>query len=140
MPALSHRVLFWQQKREKIEGLLYWETAWWNPANVKDPWTDMATVKEINKNLRGDGSLFYPGKQVGVDGPVSSQRLEMVRDGLEDFDYLTLADALLGKQATRDFVARIATDMTTWEHDPLVFEKVRRELGDALDAAQKKGK
>ena len=97
MPALSHRVLFWQQKREKIEGLLYWETAWWNPANVKDPWTDMATVKEINRNLRGDGSLFYPGKQVGVDGPVSSQRLEMVRDGLEDFDYLTLANAFLGQ-------------------------------------------
>ena len=31
MPAMSHRVLFWQQKRENIEGLLYWETAWWNP-------------------------------------------------------------------------------------------------------------
>ena len=109
MPALSHRVLFWQQKREKIEGLLYWDTAWWNPGDVKDPWTDMATVKDINKNIRGDGSLFYPGKKVGVDGPVSSQRLEMIRDGLEDFDYLTLADKLLGKQATRDFVARIAT-------------------------------
>jgi hypothetical protein len=140
MPALSHRVLFWQQKREKIEGLLYWETAWWNPGDVKDPWTDMATVKDINKNIRGDGSLFYPGKKVGVDGPVSSQRLEMIRDGLEDFDYLVLADALLGKQATREFVARMASDMTTWEHDPAAFEKVRRELGDALDAAQKKGK
>ena len=113
MPAMSHRVLFWQQKRENIEGLLYWETAWWNMANVKDPWTDMATVKEINKNIRGDGSLFYPGKTVGVDGPVSSQRLEMIRDGLEDFDYLTLADAWLGKKVTRDFVARIAKDMTT---------------------------
>ena len=66
----------------------------------------MATVKEINKNIRGDGSLFYPGKKVGVDGPVSSQRLEMIRDGLEDFDYLELADAWLGKQVTRDFVAR----------------------------------
>ena len=30
--------------------------------------------------------------------------------------------------------------MTTWERDPLALEKVRRELGDALDAAQKKGK
>jgi hypothetical protein len=64
----------------------------------------------------------------------------MIRDGLEDFDYLVLADALLGKQATREFVARMASDMTTWEHDPAAFEKVRRELGDALDAAQKKGK
>jgi hypothetical protein len=133
MPALSHRVLFWQQKRENIEGLLYWETAWW-AADVKDPWTDMATVKDINKNIRGDGSLFYPGKQVGVDGPVSSQRLEMIRDGLEDFEYLTLADAWLGKKVAQDFVASIARSMTDWERDPLVLEKVRRELGDLLDA------
>jgi hypothetical protein len=134
MPALSPRVLFWQQKRENIEGLLYWETAWWNPADVKNPWTDMATVKDINKNIRGDGSLFYPGKQVGVDGPVSSLRLEMIRDGLEDFDYLTLTDAWLGKKVTEDFVARIARSMTDWERDPLVLSKVRRELGDLLDA------
>ena len=71
---------------------------------------------------------------------MSSQRLEMIRDGLEDFEYLTLADAWLGKKVTRDFVARIAKDMTNWERDPLVLEKVRRELGDALDAVQKKGK
>ena len=30
MPAMSHRVLFWQQKRENIEGLLYWSTTWWS--------------------------------------------------------------------------------------------------------------
>ena len=129
MPALSHRVLFWQQKRETIEGLLYWDTAWWNPADVKNPWTDMATVKEINKSIRGDGSLFYPGKQVGVDGPVSSLRLEMIRDGLEDFEYLTLADAWLGKKVTQDFVAH------RQQHDDLGARSARpgksaaRELG-----------
>jgi hypothetical protein len=133
MPAMSHRVLFWQQKRENIEGLLYWDTTYWNPASTKDPWTDMGTVKDIDKNLRGDGSLFYPGKQVGVDGPVSSIRLEMIRDGLEDFEYLTLADAWLGKEATQGFIARVATSMTAWQRDPAVLEKVRRELGDALE-------
>jgi hypothetical protein len=132
---LSPRVLFWQQKRENIEGLLYWDTAWWS-ADVKNPWTDMATVKDINKGIRGDGSLFYPGKQVGVDGPVSSLRLEMIRDGLEDFEYLTLADARLSKKATQDFVARVARNMTDWERDPLALEKVRRELGDLLDATK----
>jgi hypothetical protein len=133
MSAMTHRLLFWQQKRENVQGLLYWDTTWWNPSSTKDPWTDMATVKDINRNIRGDGSLLYPGKQVGVDGPVSSIRLEMIRDGLEDFDYLTLSDAGLGKDATRGFVAKMARKLTDYEHDPLALEKVRRELGDLLE-------
>ncbi len=135
MSAMSHRILFWQQKRENVDGLLYWSTNYWNPAMIKDPWTDIATVKDINKDLRGDGSLLYPGKRVGVEGPVSSIRLEMIRDGLEDFDYLTLADTFLGKKTTQDFVARIATGLTKWQQDPLVLEKARRELGNLLERA-----
>jgi hypothetical protein len=133
MSAMSHRLLFWQQKREKVDGLLYWNTAYWNPDETKDPWTDMATVKKIDAKLRGDGSLFYPGKQVGVDGPVSSIRLEVIRDGLEDFDYLTLADALFGAEKTRSYVVKMAPDMKHFEQDPLVLEKTRRELGNLLE-------
>lgn len=140
MPAMSHRMLFWQQKRENVEGLLYWSTTHWPPGMTKDPWTDMANVKDINPKLRGDGSLFYPGKPVGVEGPVSSLRLEVIRDGLEDFDYLTLADAKLGKEATLPYVTRLAADLKDYEHDPLTLEKVRRELGDLLERAMAAGK
>lgn len=41
----------------------------------------------------GDGFLLYPGKPVGVDGPVTTIRLEAARDGVEDFEYLTLLKA-----------------------------------------------
>lgn len=131
MPAISHRVLFWQQKRESVTGLLYWGTNWW--MGVTDPWADMATTKDIDINLRGDGSLFYPGKKVGVNGPVSSIRLEVIRDGLEDYDYLTLAEAWLGKEAASGYITRIAQSLVKWEHDPIVLEKVRCELGFALE-------
>jgi hypothetical protein len=132
MNAMSHRLLFWQQKRENVQGLLYWCTTYWNPADTKDPWADMGTVKDINPKLRGDGSLLYPGKQVGVDGPVSSLRLELIRDGMEDFDYLTLADAKLGNEATQAIVVKLARNLKDYEKDPLVLEKVRRELGEQL--------
>ena len=122
---MAHRLLFWQQKRENIEGLLYWDTTWWNPASTQNPWADMATVKDINPNIHGDGAILYPGKQVGVDGPVSSIRLEMIRDGLEDFDYLTLVDARLGKDVTRGFLAKMAHKLTDFEQDPLALERVR---------------
>ena len=133
MTAMAHRMIFWQQKRENVQGLLYWSTTWWNPASTQDPWKDMATVKDINPGIRGDGSLLYPGKQAGVDGPVSSIRLEMIRDGLEDFDYLTLADTRLGVQVTQQFIARLARSLTDYEQDPTALEKVRRELGSALE-------
>ena len=38
----------------------------------------------------GDGFLIYPGKLIGVDGPVSSVRLEQAREGVEDYEYLHL--------------------------------------------------
>jgi hypothetical protein len=136
MPGMSHRVLFWQQKREGVDGLLYWNTTYWNPdRGCDDPWETMMTVKNINPALRGDGSLLYPGKRVGVDGPVSSQRLEIIRDGIEDFEYLTLAEQWLGRDVTGEYVARICTSLRQWEHDPAKLEQVRRELGDALEKA-----
>ena len=135
MSAMAHRVLFWQQRREGVNGLLYWSTTYWNPASTPDPWKSMMTVKDINPDLRGDGSLFYPGTTVGVDGPVSSIRLEVIRDGLEDFDLLTLAEARLGKDRTQAHVARIARSLKDYEQDPLVLEKVRRDVGSALESS-----
>lgn len=48
----------------------------------------------------GDGYLLYPGRPVGIDGPVSTVRLEAARDGVEDYDYLLLLKTLAEK--TRD--------------------------------------
>ena len=78
---------------------------YWEKKFVADPWYDMDT---LGTGYYGDGSLLYPGKKVGIDGPVGSIRLEALRDGIEDFDYLTLADQKLGPAATKSFVARIA--------------------------------
>jgi hypothetical protein len=132
MPAMSHRTLPWQQKREGLRGLLYWSVNWWDKKFVNDPWQDMDT---IGTGFYGDGSLLYPGQKVGVDGPVSSLRMEVLRDGLEDFDYLALADRLLGPEATNACVAKVAKSLTDYERDPLKLEQVRRELGAAIENA-----
>jgi len=132
MSAMATRTLLWQQKREGMQGLLYWDVNYWDKKFVADPWQNMDT---LGTGYYGDGSLLYPGKKVGIDGPVGSIRLEVLRDGLEDFDYLTLADRKLGPEATRKFVARIARSLTDYEESPARLEKVRRELGDALEKA-----
>ncbi len=56
----------------------------------------------------GDGYLFYPGASIGVDGPVTSIRLEAARDGVEDFDYLRLLKAFADKTGDKDAVRLLA--------------------------------
>ncbi len=55
----------------------------------------------------GDGFLVYPGAPVGVEGPVSSIRLEMAREGVEDYEYLYLLQNLVarGREAGVDVTA-----------------------------------
>ena len=95
---LEHRMLMWQNYLYDVSGLLYWCTTYW--AQTEDPWANMATWH----GLYGDGSLLYPGKKVGIDGPVSSIRLEVIRDGLEDYKYLWLLEQKIGRDAVKEYV------------------------------------
>jgi hypothetical protein len=89
----------------------------------------------LGATFYGDGLLLYPSQKDPSDGPVGSLRLEVLRDSLEDFDYLTLADRLLGPNVTRSYIAKVARSSTDYQRDPVQFEKVRRELGAALEKA-----
>ncbi len=50
----------------------------------------------------GDGFLLYPGRPIGVDGPVTTVRLEAARDGVEDFDYLKLLKTFADKTGDQE--------------------------------------
>ena len=43
----------------------------------------------------GDGYLIYPGTPLGIDGPISTIRLEQAREGVEDYEYLYLLRQLI---------------------------------------------
>jgi hypothetical protein len=130
--GMAHRTLLWQQKRQGLQGLLYWHTTYWPKNLIDDPWQNMDT---LGTGYYGDGSLLYPGNKVGIDGPISSIRLEVLRDSLEDFDYLTLAERRLGEAAVKGYIARIARSLTDYERDPSRLEEVRRELAAAIEKA-----
>ena len=95
-PATEHRVLFWQTWQRKATGFLYWCICYWrgvpSPSTGKKCWPkvpfrfkDVATYKSYKDN--GDGLLVYPGPNLT---PYSSIRLEVIRDGIEDYEYLAL--------------------------------------------------
>ena len=41
--------------------------------------------------------LLYPPRSPDEHGPISSVRWELFREGLEDYEYMRLADGLVGK-------------------------------------------
>jgi hypothetical protein len=61
-----------------------------------NPWEKTETYPTGN----GDGSLLYPSRD-GLNHPVASIRLKMLREGLEDYELLRLLGARLKEVASR---------------------------------------
>jgi hypothetical protein len=82
---INCRIIPWMCWKFGLDGYLYWCINYW----VKNPWETTATYPMQN----GGGFLYYPGR----NGPVGTLRLEALRDGLEDYEYLWLLKDYLGK-------------------------------------------
>ncbi len=78
--SIDYRIIPWICWKYDIRGFLYWCVNWWPSV---DPFKNARNTKwEQN----GNGLLFYPGK----DGPIASLRMEIFRDGMEDYEYIQL--------------------------------------------------
>jgi len=120
-PATEMRVWLWQTWQRNIAGILIWSTNYWTsdaayPERPQNPYEDpMGYVSGYStprgvKNFwgNGDGRFLYPpeaaavpgasGKDPVIEPPVSSMRWEMLREGIEDFEYLCLLRELLAKR------------------------------------------
>ncbi len=77
----SHRAVGWWLFKYKAEGYLYWGVNYWKV----NPWKDTMTYPRGN----GDGSMFYPDPERKTL-PWPAVRTEIVRDGFEDYELLTM--------------------------------------------------
>jgi hypothetical protein len=118
------------------QGMLYWSTVHWKDS--PDPWVNPETYGETSGSERlhynGEGSLLYPGKAIGYEGPVASLRLKALRDGIEDYEYIALLRKG-GKSAQADaavnLVARSWTDFSLSQSD---YDSARALAAAALEA------
>jgi hypothetical protein len=110
--AARNRAMEWISFLEKASGELYWESAY---AFNHDAWSN-----QWDFSGNGDGTLFYPGTPSRIGGqtdvPVASIRLKMIREGMEDYEYLkALSDAgdadLARKIARQLFPSASSTDV-----------------------------
>ena len=90
---LTLRLLKWMQYDYKIQGDLFWCVNYWkmlknNVPSGYDLWNVALNYESCNK----DGMLIYPGSKYGVNGPISTLRLEGLRESAEDYELLWLTE------------------------------------------------
>ena len=88
---LSARMLGTIMYENNIAGNLFWATMLSRICDGND--SQLSGQDYYDEPLRftganGDGFLIYPGRVYGIEGPVSSLRMEAIKDSVEDFDLL----------------------------------------------------
>ncbi|MGI6610572.1 MAG: hypothetical protein ACOX4G_08685 [Limnochordia bacterium] len=87
------------------------------------------------------GYLLYPGKHYGIDGPLGTVRLAMVREGNEDLEYFWLYRTLAEQAGLSDEVIEaqvqsliepLARNLRDWERDPRLLYKQREAVAQQI--------
>jgi len=130
-PVTSYRIAPWLNRRYGITGLLYWSTVYWGSPD-RNPWDDPGFRVRWN----GDGFLFYPGSDAGVEGPIASMRLKNLRDGMEDYEYFVLLAQRGGGETAGRIVQEAVPTWGSWEQDPYRLLELRRQLAEAIMGAR----
>ena len=134
-PLLNFRLPAWLNWRYGAKGLLYYSPVNWG--QTPDVWKVPANYHTpYNEHFNGDGSLFYPGTAVGINGPVLSMRLQQIREGFEDYEYFKLL-ADRGERALVDETVRtIARSTSDWDKRPQAFYDARAAIARRLTTKQ----
>ena len=167
-PGTELRVWLWQTWERAIEGILVWQSNYWTsscaypePDQPQNPyldpmgWVSGYSTPRGSKQAwgNGDGRFIYPPEAAAdgrpaapvIAGPVDSIRWEMLRDGIEDYEYFVILKRLLQEKGTglgadaRRRVEELLTvpdsvsvDMTHFTRDPAPLEAHRHLLGQAI--------
>jgi hypothetical protein len=165
--AINMRMWIWMSYQYNLTGILVWQTNHWNGAREAAPvgvlqniWEDPMTYKSgygtpygsVPEFGNGDGMFFYPpnrdpnnDKTKYLSGPVPSLRLEILREGLDDYDYMRMLEncikdakpgqkcLVLKAEKILDFGSEVFENDTKYTKDPEVLMKYREQMGDLLE-------
>ncbi len=171
--GLQTKMMFWQLYQEDCTGYLYYASNNWSEqdGNVTTPFADKTPtgsnimcewktnkwlLGSTGKYMYGNGVLFYGAQQAkmrGVTDYVGSIRVEMMRDGIEEYQMLTMIEDYLGEAAAKEIVGRVSNNVVDYlslpkfstsqwassmdEYD--IMASVRVDMGNILEAAVAEG-
>ena len=133
-PLAHQRLIGWLLYRYQFSGYLLWGVNYW----PQDPWTTPPGPKDFFRR----GTFYYPHPQTGL--PVPTTRLEALRRGFEDYQYLLLLDqacrrGLVDPEKQQYILARVhhfTEDLprSSFPVSMADLEALRSYIGDILDA------
>jgi hypothetical protein len=167
-PGTELRVWLWQTWAERVAGILIWETVYWTSGNAypdrerpQNPYLDPMSWESGYDHApgqkrpwgNGDGRFLYPpppaadGRPAApvLEGPVVSLRLELLRDGIEDYEYFVILKRLLAEkgaglapreranlEALLAVPADVSASLTSFTRDPAPLEAHRDKVARAI--------
>lgn len=162
-PHTDMRAWLWATWKWQVEGCLIWTTNWWTVgslfgAKYQNPWEDPMSYTAGSKPGavrywgNGDGRFLYPPNRKAwkdqqtqyIEGPVDSYRWELLRDGIEDYEYFWLLREAIARNPRSEKARRaarllqvpesiIGDNATEYSHQPLPILEHRRRVAQALE-------
>jgi hypothetical protein len=131
-PTLKVRLLPWVDYRYGLTGYLHWGGNFWTDRpfeNVQPDWGGGFVLPA------GDNAIVYPDPE--HDGVFASVRLEVLREGIEDYELL-MESARRAPERTDALVRTVMPTFTDYVRDASQFRKFERELLMLVTEAQGK--
>lgn len=142
-PALDPVMIPWITARYHMDGILYWALNYW--AETANPWLDAVTFHSgflcsEGHVLNGEGSLLYPGDytkeytgQPNVNGPVSSIRLELLREGIQDYECLWMLKSSGDEKYADSIVRNLVVSVRAFSRNPQDIYLARKAIAERLE-------
>lgn len=155
-PVFDSRIVMTLTYKYKLDGILYWAVnrEWKTNLDIRERWPEADWKPYIYHALRGErkqrngmGNFIYPKRNGGI---YASLRLENLRDGLEDYEYLKLLETLTdrlekAKGATPEVAeARrllavpndVAVSVSQYNSDPSALMGFRKKVAALIERLQ----
>ncbi len=162
-PAVDLRIWLWMTHKYDVEGCLVWQSNYWTSRlaypepHIQNPWDDpMSYQTGYGRPVgykghwgNGDGRFIYPPKgwqdgEKRIAGPVDSIRWEMLREGIEDYEYFHLikqivkSDQLSAKQRAKgkqllQIPDEIVASRTDYTKDADLLYDYREKLAEFIE-------
>jgi hypothetical protein len=144
---LGCRALGWVAWKYQARSWTIWEFdfnalhAWMDPATYTAAVTSGS--ERAGDVYNGEGMLIYRGETIGLDEPVASIRLKLLRRGSQDYEYFWLLAHKKGGRAIADQLANSVIHEPmgkseawgapgAWDHNVDDWERARAQMGELI--------
>jgi len=137
-PGIEARIIPWLAWLERIDGLAYYSTTDWSPNPWTQPWLN---------DGNGDAFLFYPPRDNSIafnacnaqsNRLVTSIRWELLREGMEDYEYFWLLNKGAPRVGTANaadaIIGRLVDSRTLFKRAPTDLYRTRAAIAARLTA------